>query len=122
MTTTLDTNSSSSATPSKALHVGLWIVQCLGGFAFTMAGAMKSTQPLEALAVKMTWIHHFPAIAVRGIGVAEFLGGLGLILPSALHIQPKLTPLAAVGLGLLMLGAAGTHVVLGEAPMMMPSL
>jgi hypothetical protein len=121
MTTALETPNR-SAEPSKALHVGLWIAQVLAGLAFTMAGAMKSTTPIEQLAAKMTWVLHFPAPMVRFIGISELLGGLGLILPSALRIQPKLTVLAALGLVILMVGAAGTHVVLGEAQMMMPSL
>ncbi len=122
MTTTFASNHSAPATPSKALHIGLWIAQSLAGLAFLMAGLMKSTQPLDALALKMTWVQHFPAIAVRGIGVAEFLGGLGLILPSALRIQPRLTPIAAACLTVVMLGGAATHVVIGEASMMMPAL
>ena len=39
--------------------------------------------------------------------VAELLGGLGLILPSLLRIRPGLTPLAAAGLVIIMIGAVG---------------
>ncbi|MFC6647785.1 DoxX family protein [Paenibacillus rhizoplanae] len=50
-----------------------------------------------------------------GIGIAELLGVLGLILPMALRIQPQLTPLAAMGLT----GAAGSglvfHLLRGES-------
>jgi len=113
----------SSLAPSKGLHLGLWIAQVLGGLAFVGAGLMKATTPIAELAAKMSWVPHFPELAVRGIGVAELAGGVGLILPSALRIAPRLTPLAAAGLVLVMLGAAGTHIVLGDPPgMAFPSL
>ena len=118
-TTTLD---SAPHAPSKTLNIALWIAQSFTGLAFLMAGSMKTTQPIEALAVKMAWVTHFPPLAVRAIGTLEFLGALGLILPSALRIMPRLTVFAAAGLTALMLGAAATHVVMGEAPMMLPSL
>lgn len=117
MTTTM-----TAETPSRGLHYGLWAVQALAAVAFLGAGMMKSTKPLAELAANMAWVPHFPAVAVRAIGVAEVLGALGLVLPSALRVMPRLTPLAAAGLVALMLGAAGTHVVLGEAGMAMPSL
>jgi len=117
MTTTM-----TAETPSKGLHYGLWVVQALAAVAFLGAGMMKATKPLAELAANMAWVPHFPALAVRAIGVAEVLGALGLVLPSALRVMPRLTPLAAAGLVALMLGAAGTHVVLGEAGMAMPSL
>ena len=113
MTTTLD--STRSAPSSRGMNIGLWVAQGLLGFAMTMAGLMKSTQPIEALSAKMPWVHHFPDLAVRGIGVVEFLGGVGLILPSALRIMPRLTVFAALGLVLVMLGAAGTEVAIGNA-------
>ncbi len=122
MTTTLDSNVSTTPSQHKALHIGLWVVQALLGAAFLMAGSMKATQPIEQLATKMAWITHFAPAVVRFIGTAEFLGALGLILPSAMRIKPALTVWAALGLIALMAGAVGTHVVLGEAPMAMPSL
>jgi uncharacterized membrane protein YphA (DoxX/SURF4 family) len=47
---------------------------------------------------------------VTFIGVSELLGGLGLIIPYATGIAPILTPIAALGLGLVMILAAGFHV------------
>ncbi len=46
-----------------------------------------------------------PAVFLRFIAVMEILGGLGLVLPGMLHIQVKLTPLAAAGLVIIMIGA-----------------
>ena len=60
------------------------------------------------------WPAAVPAPLVRFIGVAEFLGGLGLILPAATRVKPMLTPLAGVGLAVAMLLAAGFHTSRGE--------
>ena len=97
------------------MNIALWIVQVLLGVAFLMAGGMKSVTPVdELIANGMAWAGHVPPWLVRFIGVSEIAGGLGLILPSALRIKPKLTPLAAALLALVMVLAAGTHAMLGE--------
>jgi hypothetical protein len=80
----------------------LWIVQGLLGLLFLFAGGMKLVLPLEALTAEM----QLPGWFVRFIGVAEALGAIGLILPGLLRIQPGLTPLAAAGLVIIMIGAA----------------
>jgi uncharacterized membrane protein YphA (DoxX/SURF4 family) len=100
--------------PSKALHVGLWVVQCLLGAMFLAVGTMKATQPIANLANALGWPAEVPAALVRFIGVAEFLGGLGLILPAATRIKPMLTPLAGVGLATAMLFATVFHISHGE--------
>ena len=100
--------------PSKALHVGLWVVQCLLGAMFLAVGTMKATQPIAELAKALGWPAEVPAALVRFIGVAEFLGGLGLILPAATRIMPMLTPLAAAGLATAMLFATIFHISRGE--------
>ena len=92
------------------MHTALWIVQGLLAFAFMMAGVMKTTQPKEKLAENMGWVEDFSATQVKGIGILELLAAVGLILPMALDILPILTPLAAVGLGLTMIGASLTHI------------
>jgi uncharacterized membrane protein YphA (DoxX/SURF4 family) len=106
--------SSDAAAPSKGLNIGLWIVQVLLAVAFGMAGLMKSTAPIEELAKQMVWPGTMPAAMVRFIGVSELLGGLGLLLPSLTRIQPKLTALAAAGLVVVMVLAAGFHVTRSE--------
>lgn len=54
------------------------------------------------------------------IGVCEFLGGVGLILPSMIRVKPKLTPFAAIGLALVMILAAGFQIVRGEYSSFLP--
>lgn len=101
---------------SKALHISLWVVQVLLAAAFGMAGFMKLTAPIEQLAqMGMTFVNHFDAGMVRFIGVAELLGAIGLILPSALRILPILTPLAAVGIAIIMVLAANNQISHGES-------
>ena len=104
------------------MNIALWVVKVLLAVGFLMAGGMKLFTPHDALAVQMAWVNHFPAFAPKLIGLLEVLGGLGLILPSLLRIKPWLTPLAALGLCLLMAGAFITHLVLGEIGMSVPSL
>jgi uncharacterized membrane protein YphA (DoxX/SURF4 family) len=79
----------------------LWIVQVLLALLFVFAGGMKLVLPLDQLAGPVA----LPGPFLRFIGVAELLGGVGLILPAALRIRPGLTPLAAAGLVVIMIGA-----------------
>lgn len=96
---------------SKALHIALWVVQGLLAAAFGMAGFMKITAPIEQLAQNgMSFVTHYQTGTVRLIGITEILAALGLILPSALRILPKLTPLAALGLSVVMVLATQYHV------------
>jgi uncharacterized membrane protein YphA (DoxX/SURF4 family) len=84
----------------------LWIVQVLLALMFLFAGGMKLVIPPDVLA-SMGSPNQIPLPGwfVRFIGVAEVLGSLGLILPGLLRIKPWLTPLAAVGLAVIMIGA-----------------
>jgi uncharacterized membrane protein YphA (DoxX/SURF4 family) len=93
----------------------LWIIAGLLALAFGAAGLMKLTQPKAKLASSgMAWTEDFSDGQVKGIGTVEVLGAIGLILPAALGIAEILTPLAAAGLALTMVGAAITHIRRGE--------
>jgi uncharacterized membrane protein YphA (DoxX/SURF4 family) len=123
MTTRAATSSASSTTrPSKGLHIALWVVQVLLAVAFFMAGLMKLTTPYEALNAQMPWTTAFPEGMVRFIGLVEVLGAIGLVLPSATRIQPRLTPLAALGLVVVMVLASGLHLSRGEGAMVPANL
>ena len=104
------------------MNIALWIVQGLLAAAFLMAGGMKATQTKEKLASNMAWVEDFAPTTIRLIGIVEVLGALGLVLPMLTGILPWLTPVAAVGLVLTMLGAAYTHLRRGETAMMMPGI
>ena len=100
------------------MNVVLWIIAGLLAAAFAASGLMKLTQPKPKLAASgMAWTEDFSDGQVKGIGVVELLGALGLILPAALGIAEVLTPLAAVGLALTMVGAAITHIRRKEGQM-----
>jgi hypothetical protein len=88
----------------------LWVVQGLLALVFLFAGSTKLILPLE----KMTGSIPLPGPFLRFIGVAEVLGALGLILPGLLRIRPGLTPLAAAGLVIIMIGATAITLAGGD--------
>lgn len=96
------------------MNIVLWVVQILLALAFLMAGSMKASQPIEKLRKNMAWTAHTSPGTVRLVGTLELLGALGLILPAITHILPWLTPIAAIGLALTMIGAAILHIRLKE--------
>ena len=94
----------------KTLNIALWVAQVLLAAMFLMAGIMKATQPIEELSQSMTWVNDFSAGMVRFIGISELLGGIGLLLPALLRIKPIFTPLAALGLFIIMVLAFIYHI------------
>ncbi|HVB61348.1 MAG TPA: DoxX family protein [Ktedonobacteraceae bacterium] len=96
------------------MNIALWIVQALLALVFVAAGLRKATQPIDTLAVSMKWAKDFSSWIVRAIGALEILGGIGVILPAATGILPWLTPVAAIGLVLTMVGAMILHMRRGE--------
>jgi uncharacterized membrane protein YphA (DoxX/SURF4 family) len=104
------------------MNIALWIVQALLAIAFGMAGAMKLMQPKEQLAAQQPWVEDVAPTTVKLIGTVEVLGAIGLILPLLTGILPWLTPLAAAGLALTMLGAMVTHLRRHEYPNLIPNL
>ena len=81
----------------------LWTIQGLLALIFLYAGGMKLAMSTEELAAAMTL--PLPILFVRFIAVCEVLGALGLVLPGVFGIRTDLTPLAAEGLVVLMIGA-----------------
>lgn len=96
-------------TNSKATHVLLWILQILLAALFIFSGIMKLVMPAEQLTAQSP----FSAGFIRFIGAMEILGGLGLILPGLTRIKTGLTPLAAAGLTIIMIGATVSTIPLG---------
>jgi uncharacterized membrane protein YphA (DoxX/SURF4 family) len=79
----------------------LWVVQGLLAVAFLVAGIAKLMSPDEALAAATP----LPVLFVKFIAICEVLGAFGMILPGVFKIRPGLTPLAASGLVIIMIGA-----------------
>ena len=88
------------------MKIVLWIIQVLLALLFLFAGGMKlviAPEVLQSMGSPNQIV--LPGLFVRFIGVCEVLGALGLILPGLLRIRPGLTPLAAAGLVIIMIGA-----------------
>ena len=96
---------------SKPLRFALWTIQGLLAALFLFAGGMKLALPVSELTREIPLSGGF----IRFIGVLEVLGGLGLVLPGLMHFRPALTPLAALGLVIIMSGAFGVSLVTGHA-------
>lgn len=87
-----------------------WIVAGLTALTFLAAGIMKALRPKDALAASgMTYVEDFTSWQIKLIGLLEALGGIGLILPIALNIAPILSPIAGIGLTIVMIGAIAVH-------------
>lgn len=111
--------STTSRPPSRTASGLLWTVQVLLAALFLFAGGMKLVSPIAALTQQVA----LPGPFLRFIGVAEVLGAVGLILPGLLRIRPVLTPLAAVGLVIIMSGAVGvTMATMGPVQAVMPGM
>jgi hypothetical protein len=98
--------------PGRKATVAQWIVQALLALTFLAAGGMKLALPMDVLAQLMP----LPALFMKFVGVCETLGAIGLILPGLLRIRLGLTPLAAAGLVIVMVGATTCAVAVGQGP------
>lgn len=116
----LTSGSASSLKQRKPiLTSALWIIQGLLALLFLFAGSMKLIVPIEMLTAQMPL--PLPGLFLQFIGVAEVAGAIGLILPGLLRIRPTLTPLAACGLLIIMVGATVVTLAGGEVvPALVP--
>lgn len=101
------------------MSLALWIVQILLALAFGLAGIMKATRPVETMVARMAWAADYSPRTIKFIGVVEILGALGLILPQLTGIAPILTPVAAIGLAIVMVLAIGVHLRRREYPVIL---
>ncbi len=88
----------------------LWTVQGVLAAVFLMAGTMKLVLP----GGDITGDTGLPVLFLRFIGVCEVAGALGLVLPGIFGIRRMLTPLAASGLVVIMVGATVVTLVGGD--------
>ena len=100
------------------MNRALWIMQVLWGVFFSVTGFGKVFYYNPALwnqaLHEVPWFSAVPQDLFLFIGISEFLGGVGLILPAMTGVKPKLTVFAAFGLTLVMILAAAFHIVRGE--------
>jgi uncharacterized membrane protein YphA (DoxX/SURF4 family) len=97
------------------MNYALWIVQGLLALVFLFAGGMKLILPVE----EMTQQIPLPGLFLRFIAVCEVLGAIGLILPGLTGIWPGLTPLAAAGLCVIMIGATVVTLAAGDVALVL---
>jgi len=91
------------------MNVTLWILQVVLAVVFLASGAMNLIQPKDKLAKNMTWVEPVPPSAIKTLGALEVAAAIGLILPAALDIAPILVVWSAIGLIIVMIGAAIIH-------------
>lgn len=102
------------------MNIALWIAQILLALIFIFAGVIKLVMPMDEMLKQMP-IALPPAFLIF-TGIVEVLGGLGVILPWLLNMRPGLTPLAAVGLVIVMIGAVVYTIAAGDpAPALIPA-
>jgi len=102
---------------TKRISALLWTAQVVLALVFLFAGGMKLVLPPEMMKGPVA----LPSAFIRFIGVCETLGAIGLILPSVTRIKPGLTPLAAAGLIVIMIGATTVTLIGGlVAPALVP--
>ena len=96
------------------MNIVLWVLQVLLGIYFLFVGVTHFIIP-PGLPAPMSWMYELSPGLHYISGIAEILGGLGLILPGLVKRYTYLTPLAALGLVLVMIGAMIFHITRGEA-------
>ena len=98
----------------------LWTAQALAALLFLFAGSMKFVMPAEKMQQGPIV---FSIAFLYFIGACECLGALGLILPAATRVQTSLTPLAAAGLTIIMVGATTVSILaMGPAAGIVPAV
>jgi len=103
----------------KNRNRALWTAQILVALLFLFAGSMKFILPTDKLQQGPIG---FPMAFIHFIGICECLGALGLVLPGLTRIRTSLTPLAAAGLSIIMIGATAVTIVgMGIAPAIFPA-
>jgi len=110
--------------PRSIIGALVWAVQILMGVFWSVTGFGKACcfdlVVWNHMLPQVAWFAAVPRPLFVFIGVCEFLGGVGLIVPAITGIKPKLAPIAALGLALIMLMAAGFHIARGEYNFFLP--
>jgi uncharacterized membrane protein YphA (DoxX/SURF4 family) len=97
------------------MNIALWIVQAVVAAVFAWSGSQKASRSREALVMSgQTGVGNLSTPFIRFVAWCELLGVVGLVLPGLVHVAPWLTPLAAAGFAILMVGAASIHANLHE--------
>ena len=98
------------------MNIALWILQVLLGSFFVFHATVLLRPSPQRLQSGMRYVLEMSAGLRVFAGVAEGLARVGLVLPALVHVLVWLTPLAAAGLVVLMLGAIVFHIRRREYP------
>ena len=99
----------------KTIHISAWVAQIILSASLIWAGGVKLFQPIGQLKTMWPWTGEVSPMFVKMTGIIDLLGALGLLLPALLRIKPVLTPVAALGIVLLMIVAGAFHILRGES-------
>ncbi|KAA6438281.1 DoxX family protein [Dyadobacter flavalbus] len=100
---------------SGTMHYALWTAQVLLAGSLAWGGMMKLFYPAEKLSIMWPWTGEVSAALLNFTGVIDLLAATGLILPALIRIQPKLTPVTACGVIILMVCASTFHILRNES-------
>jgi len=93
----------------------LWTLQGVLAVIFTASGLAKISQPKDRLiASGQTGIAPFPLPVIRITAFCELLGAVGILAPRTVGVAEFLTPAAAGGFAIVMVGAIASHAHLRE--------
>lgn len=95
------------------MNILLWILQTLAALLYGASGVMKVFM-FDKISQDVQSFGALPKPAWMALGIVELICVLGLIIPSALRWQPKLTVAAASVLALESLVFIGVHMKHGE--------
>jgi uncharacterized membrane protein YphA (DoxX/SURF4 family) len=97
------------------VDIALWVAAIILATVFAIAGGLKVAVPRQRLRPLMGWVEYASDLPVKALGVAEVAGAVAIVLPGLIGVATVLTPIAAVGLAIVMVGAAIVHLCLDES-------
>ena len=98
------------------MNTALWVAQTAAALVFLTTGGVKLLVSRERLQRRLPRVVNAPVVAIKALGLAEVLGAVGLVAPGLVGVMPVLTPVAAVALFILMIGATVIHLRHRESP------
>lgn len=96
------------------MNILLWVLQALAALVYAASGVMKIFM-FDEVSKDVPSFGALPREAWMALGIVELVCVAGLIVPSALRWQPKLTVFAAVVLAVESLVFIGVHIKYREA-------
>jgi uncharacterized membrane protein YphA (DoxX/SURF4 family) len=99
------------------MNVVAWVLQAVLAVVYVLHGTLYAVSPeplVRGMRDQGRWPPAIPDSFRRFIGIAEYAAAVGLVVPGLIHVATWLTPLAALGLAIVMIGAAVFHARRGE--------